>query len=280
LAEGKEFRLAGVMGFPVGHSRSPMIHGHWLKQHGINGAYVLLAARPERLEAALKGLPALGFAGSNVTIPHKEKVMRLVDRVEPIAKRIGAVNCVTVQPDGSLVGTNNDGYGYIQSVKEAHPDWRADKGPVVVLGAGGGARAVVASLADAGAPEIRLLNRTGQRARDLAAEYGAPVRAVAWEERETALDGAAMLVNTTSQGMVGQEPLDIRLDALPRDALVSDIVYIPLETPLLAAARRRGNRTVNGLGMLLNQAVPAFEAWFGVKPEVTPELRRLVEATI
>ena len=280
MAEGSAFRLAGVMGWPISHSRSPKLHGYWLERHGIAGTYVPLPVRPERLEAALRGLPALGFAGCNVTIPHKEDVMRRVDRVEPIARRIGAVNCVIVQPDGSLLGTNNDGYGYIHSLSDAYPDWHADAGPAVVLGAGGGSRAVVASLLDAGAPEIRLLNRTPARARDLAAEYGARVTALPWEERGEALAGAALLVNATSQGMVGQEPLDIALDRLPRSALVSDIVYIPLETPLLAAARARGNRAVNGLGMLLHQAVPAFEAWFGVRPEVTPELRRMIEATI
>jgi shikimate dehydrogenase len=268
------------MGWPIGHSRSPKLHGYWLERHGIPGTYVPLAVRPERLEAALRGLPALGFAGCNVTIPHKENVMRLVDRVEPIARRIGAVNCVVVQPDGSLLGTNNDGYGYLASLEEAAPGWRADAGPAVVLGAGGGSRAVVASLADAGAPEIRLLNRTGQRAEALAAEYGAPVRALPWDEREAALDGASLLVNATSQGMVGQPALDLLLDRLPREALVSDIVYIPLETPLLAAARARGNRAVNGLGMLLHQAVPAFAAWFAVRPEVTADLRRIIEATI
>jgi shikimate dehydrogenase len=280
VAEATGFRIAGVMGWPIGHSRSPKLHGYWLQQHGIQGTYVPLAVRPERLEAALRGLPALGFAGCNVTIPHKENVMRLVDRVEPIARRVGAVNCVIVKPDGSLVGTNNDGYGYIQSLRDAYPDWRADAGPAVVLGAGGGSRAVVASLVDADAPEIRLLNRTAKRAQDLAAEYGPPVKALPWEQRNEALDGAALLVNTTSQGMVGQPPLEISLDRLPRAALVSDIVYIPMETPLLAAARARGNRAVNGLGMLLHQAVPAFEAWFGIKPEVTPELRRMIEATI
>jgi shikimate dehydrogenase len=272
--------MAGVMGWPIGHSRSPKLHGYWLQQHGIPGTYVPLGVRPERLEAALRGLPALGFAGCNVTIPHKETVMRLVDRVEPIARRIGAVNCVIVQPDGSLVGTNNDGYGYVASLKEAWPDWRADAGPAVVLGAGGGSRAVVASLADAGAPEIRLLNRTPKRAEDLAAEYGGPVRALPWEKREEALAGASLLVNATSQGMVGQPPLDLALDRLPKSAFVSDIVYVPLETPLLARARARGNRAVNGLGMLLHQAVPAFEAWFGIRPEVTPELRGIIEATI
>ena len=280
MAEADPFRLAGVMGWPVAHSRSPALHGYWLQRHGIKGAYVPLAVRPERLEAALRGLPALGFAGCNITLPHKERAMRLVDRVEPIARRIGAINCIIVDAEGHLTGTNNDGYGYIESLKQAWPDWRATAGPVVVLGAGGGARAVVASLIDEGAPQIRLINRTLARAESLAREYGPPVTAMPWESRHDALAGAALLVNTTSQGMIGQPPLEITLDRLPKSAFVSDIVYIPLETPLLAAARARGNATVNGLGMLLNQARPAFKAWFGILPEVTPELRQRVEATI
>jgi shikimate dehydrogenase len=280
MAGPQKFRLAGIMGWPVSHSRSPMVHGFWIQKYGLAGAYVLLPVQPERLPDALKGLAALGFAGCNATIPHKEMAIRLVDRVDPMARRIGAINTVVVAEDGSLDGFNNDGFGYIESLREAQPSWRADAGPAVVLGAGGGARAVVASLADRGAKEIRLLNRTPARAEHLAREYGAPVKAVLWDQRHDAIADAALLVNATSQGMQGQPPLDLSLDRLPARAMVSDIVYIPLETPLLAAARQRGNATVNGLGMLLNQARPAFKAWFGVMPEVTPELRRMVEATI
>ncbi len=280
MAHPERFPLAGVMGWPIMHSRSPKLHGYWLNQHGIAGAYLPLAVRPENLKAALKGLVALGFSGCNVTIPHKEAAMRLVDRVDPIARRIGAINTIVVAEDGTLGAFNNDAYGYIESLREAMPGWRADAGPAVVLGAGGGARAVVASLADRGAGEIRLLNRTPARAEALAREYGPPVKALNWEERNRALEGAALLVNATSQGLAGQPALDVSLERLPRTALVSDIIYIPLETPLLAAARMRGNPTVNGLGMLLHQARPAFKAWFGVMPEVTPELRRMIEATI
>jgi shikimate dehydrogenase len=280
MAGPQKFRLAGIMGWPVSHSRSPMVHGFWIQKYGLAGAYVLLPVQPERLPDALKGLAALGFAGCNATIPHKEMAIRLVDRVDPMARRIGAINTVVVAEDGSLDGFNNDGFGYIESLREAQPSWRADAGPAVVLGAGGGARAVVASLADRGAKEIRLLNRTPARAEHLAREYGAPVKAVLWDQRHDAIADAALLVNATSQGMQGQPPLDLSLDRLPARAMVSDIVYIPLETPLLATARQRGNATVNGLGMLLNQARPAFKAWFGVMPEVTPELRRMVEATI
>jgi shikimate dehydrogenase len=280
MADTRKFTLAGIMGWPVGHSRSPKVHGYWIERYRLSGAYVLLPVRPERLADALKGLSALGFAGCNATIPHKEAVLRLLDRVDPMAKRIGAVNTIAVGEDGTLTGYNTDAFGFVESLRETQPTWRADAGPAVVLGAGGGARAVVASLAEQGAREIRLLNRTPARAQALAAELGAPVTAVAWEKRHDALADAALLVNATSQGMQGQPPLELSLDRLPASALVCDIVYVPLETPLLAAARRRGNPTVNGLGMLLHQARAAFEKWFGVMPEVTPELRRMIEATI
>ncbi len=280
MSHPDRFLMAGVMGWPVMHSRSPRIHNYWLAKYGLAGTYVPLAIRADGLRAALRALPSLGFSGCNLTIPHKEAAFEIVDRIDPLARRIGAINCVVVAPDGSLDGRNNDGYGYIQSIVEADPDWRADAGPITVLGAGGGARAVLVSLADRGAREIRLVNRGHERAQALAREFGEPIRALPWEDRNAALDGAAMLVNTTSQGMAGQPALDIALDRLPTSALVSDIIYIPRETPLLAAARRRGNRTVNGLGMLLNQARPAFHAWFGVMPEVTPELRTMIEATI
>jgi shikimate dehydrogenase len=280
MSHPDRFLLAGVMGWPVMHSRSPRLHNYWLDRYGLVGTYVPLAIHAEGLGTALRALPALGFSGCNLTIPHKEATFEIVDEVDPPARRIGAINCVVVRPDGSLFGRNHDGWGYIESIIEAAPQWRADAGPIVVLGAGGGARAVVAGLADRGAKDIRVVNRSLDRARQLERAIGGPVRAVDWAGRADALDGAAMLVNTTSQGMVGQPALDIPLDRLPKAALVSDIIYIPKETPLLAAARARGNRTVNGLGMLLNQARPAFRDWFGVLPEVTPELRAMIEATI
>ena len=273
------FLLAGVMGYPVMHSRSPKLHNYWLAKYGLTGTYVPLAIKAEHLRAALRALPALGFSGCNLTIPHKEAALAIVDKVDPLARRIGAVNCVVVAADGSLAGQNHDAFGYIESVREAQPAWRADAGPIVVIGAGGGARAVLVSLIDQGAREIRLVNRTPARAKALAAELGGPITALGWKQREVALKGAAVLVNATNQGMVGEPPLDLALDALPVSALVSDIIYIPRETALLAAARKRGNPTVNGLGMLLHQARPAFHAWFGIMPEVTPELRAMIEAT-
>lgn len=280
MSHPERFLMAGVMGWPVMHSRSPKLHNYWLQKHGLAGVYVPLAVRIEGLEAALRALPALGFSGCNLTIPHKVEALKIIDKVDPLAKRIGAANCIVVGMDGGLTGYNNDGWGYIENVIDRAPGWKADAGPIVVVGAGGGARAIVVSLLDRGAKEIRLVNRTPARAEELAGHAGGPVQVVAWADRAKALDGAAMLVNTTSQGMVGQPALDLSLDRLPAKSLVSDIVYTPLETPLLAAARRRGNPTVDGLGMLLHQARPAFKAWFGVLPDVTPELRAMIEATL
>ncbi len=280
MPDPKPFRVAGLIGWPVSQSRSPMLHGHWLAEHGIAGAYVPLPVAPGRLVDALRGLVALGFAGANVTLPHKEEAARLVDRVDPVGRRMGAINLIVVEPDGTLSGFNKDGYGFIESLRDARPDWRGEAGPAVVLGAGGGARSVVVSLLDEGAPAVRLLNRTRARAERLRAEFGGPIEVIDWERRGEALAGAALLVNTTTQGMTGQPPLDIALDALPVTALVCDIVYNPLVPPLLEAARARGNPIVGGLGMLLHQARPAFEKWFGVLPEVTPALRAKIEATI
>ena len=280
MAESAHYVLAGVMGWPVAHSRSPLMHTHWIKQCGLRGAYVALAVAPVHLETALRGLPALGFAGCNLTIPHKVAAMKIVDRVDSLGLRIGAINTIVVEADGSLTGKNTDAFGFIQSLRDAQAHWRGDAGVAVVLGAGGAARAVVAGLLDADCPEIRLCNRTLANAQSLAAEFGTRVHAVAWQERNEALRGAAVLVNTTNQGMQGESALDISLDSLPLTALVSDIVYVPLQTPLLQAAHARGNTTVNGLGMLINQARPAFEAWFGVLPDVTSELQKALEDTL
>jgi shikimate dehydrogenase len=275
-----EFRAAGVIGWPVAHSRSPMIHGHWLRRHGIDGAYITLPVHPDQMQAALRGLAALGFAGCNVTVPHKEAALALVDRADATARRIGAVNLIVVRPDGTLDGSNTDAFGFLANLRERVTGWQAADGPAVVLGAGGSARAVLAALCDSGCPEVRLVNRTRERAEALAAQFGGAVQLVDWDRRAAALDGAALLVNTTTQGMAGQPALDLGLSALPRAAVVTDLVYVPLETPLLAAARARGNRVADGLGMLLHQARPSFAAWFGVLPEVTAELRREIEATL
>jgi shikimate dehydrogenase len=274
------YRLAAVMGWPVAHSRSPLIHRYWLERYGIAGDYVKLPVPSKKLAAALRALPALGVAGCNLTLPHKEQALTLVDEVEADARAIGAVNTVTVRPDGTLLGANSDKFGFIANLKEGAPDWRAAAGPAVVLGAGGASRAVLAALIAAGVPEIRLVNRDQERAAALAQQLRGPIEVLPWERRSQALAGAALLVNATSLGMTGAPALDVSLDALPQDAMVNDIVYTPLETPLLAAARRRGNTAVDGLGMLLHQARPGFAAWFGVEPEVTPALRARVAATL
>lgn len=269
-------KLAGVMGWPIGHSRSPRLHGYWLERYGVDGAYVPLAVAPERAEQAIRALPALGFRGCNVTVPLKEIAFRTVDRLDATARRMGAVNTIVVAEDGTLSGGNTDGFGFLENLKAGCADWSAEQGPAVVIGAGGAARAVVVALLDAGAPEIRLVNRTVARAEELAAGIGGPIKVVEWVSRETALDGAAVLVNTTTQGMTGHPPLDLDLRRLPPEAVVNDIVYVPLETPLLASARLRGNPAVGGIGMLLHQARPGFKAWFGVEPDVTSELTRFV----
>ena len=279
MADQNTFGIAGLLGWPVAHSRSPVIHNHWLARHGIAGRYVLFPVPPEKLEAAVRGIATLGLRGCNVTTPHKQAIFPLLDRVDDLARKIGAVNTVVLEPDGALTGFNNDGNGFIQSLRDADPRWRPDRGPIAVLGAGGAARAVVASLAAQGATEIRVANRTLAKAQEIADAVGPVVKVLRWDEREDALDGVSLLANATSLGMAGKPALDISLARLPKLAVVGDLIYIPPETPLLAAARQRGNITVNGLGLLLNQARPAFNAWFGVMPEITPELRQAIAAT-
>ena len=269
-------RVAGLIGWPVSHSRSPRLHGYWLAEHGIDGAYVPLPVQPENLERALRGLTAAGLAGVNVTIPHKQTVLALCDKVDDVARRIGAAN-VLIFEDGRIGATNTDSYGFMENLKAAAPAWSATA-PAVLLGAGGGARAVAVGLLDAGVPELRLINRSRARAEQLAADIGGPITVVAWEERATALAGAGLLANSTSLGMSGQPPLELPLDDLPGTAVVCDLVYSPLETALLKAARARGAVGVDGLGMLLHQARPCFAVWFGPDPAVTDTLRRFVLA--
>jgi shikimate dehydrogenase len=269
-------RIAGVMGWPVAHSRSPRLHGYWLRKHGIDGAYIPLPVRPEQFATALRALPILGFAGVNVTVPHKEAALAAVDRCDPTARRIGAVNTIVVAADGTLDGRNSDAFGFLENLRTDVAGWSPKAGPAVLLGAGGAARAIAVALLDNGVPEIRIVNRTVERAERLCQDIGGLLRIVSWTERASALAEAALLVNTTTLGMSGQPALELALDRLPTAAVVNDIVYSPLETPLLVAAKARGNPVVDGLGMLLHQARPGFAAWFGVEPTVTPELRRFV----
>lgn len=271
-------RLAGVMGWPVGHSLSPRLHNYWLDLHGIDGAFVPLPVAPEHFAQALRILPRLGFRGVNVTVPHKEAALAAVDRLDPLARRIGAVNTIVMSEDGTLSGSNTDAYGFSAHLAASLPGFSAASGTAVIIGAGGAARAVAVALTDMGAPEIRIINRTLARAEELALALGGSAHVVDWSGRARALEGASIVVNTTTQGMAGQPALDLDLSRLPASAVVYDIVYNPLETALLAAARGRGHRVVDGLGMLLHQAVAGFEAWFGVRPEVTAQLRAHVLA--
>ena len=265
-------RLAGVMGWPVAHSRSPRIHGYWLEEKGIDGAYLPLAVRPEDLDVALAALPALGFRGCNLTAPHKEAALARMDSLSQTARRIGAVNTVTVGEGGTLHGDNTDGFGFISHLRQEAPSWDAG-GPVAMLGAGGAARGVADALSAEGVPEIRVVNRSPERAAALAEAAGERVNAQPWEQRAAALEGCGLLVNTTQLGQVSKPTLDLDLGRLPADAVVYDLVYAPLETDLLREARARGHVGVDGLGMLIHQARPGFAAWFGAEAEATPALR-------
>jgi shikimate dehydrogenase len=268
-------RLAGVIGWPVAQSRSPRLHGYWLARHAVDGAYVPLAVEPARFAEAVRGLVACGFRGANVTIPHKEAAFAVCDEVADSARRAGAVNTLVFE-GGRVLGSNTDGTGFLGSLAEQAPGFDPRSGPAVVLGAGGAARAVGAALLGAGCPRLVLVNRSRGRAEVLAAALGGPVSVA----DAPPLADAALLVNTTSLGMAGQPPLVLDLSPLPAAAVVADIVYVPLETPLLAAARARGLVAVDGLGMLLHQARPGFAAWFGVAPEVDAALRAFVAAGI
>ncbi|ODS01173.1 shikimate dehydrogenase [Methyloceanibacter methanicus] len=271
---------ACVIGWPVEHSRSPAIHGYWLRQYGIDGAYEKEAVPPEDFAAFVSDLSAHGYVGANVTLPHKEAALRAAASADAAAEAIGAANTLWLDANGALQASNTDAYGFMTNLYAGAPRWRETCDVAMVLGAGGAARAVLYGLIEAGVSRILLTNRTVAKAETLAREFGAPVEVLPWESKESALSACGLLVNTTSLGMTGQPPLDIMVEALPQSAVVTDIVYVPLETALLAAARRRGLAAIDGLGMLLHQAVPGFERWFGLRPEVTPDLRAHVVATL
>jgi len=268
-------KRACVIGWPVSHSRSPLIHGYWLRRYGIDGSYELQPVRPEEVATFLRGMRERGFAGCNVTLPHKQAAYAAVDDRRPAARAAAAANTLWYE-SGRLIGDNSDSAGFMSSLRAGAPALCLAGCAVSVLGAGGGARGVVFALLEAGAGEVRLFNRTRARANAVAACFGPKVRAHDWEGRADRSRDVALLVNTTSLGMKGGEPLDMDVSALAEGCVVTDIVYIPLVTPLLAAARARGLVTVDGLGMLLHQAVPGFEKWFGTRPEVTEELRTLL----
>lgn len=272
-------KIAGVMGWPISHSRSPMLHGYWLREYGIDGAYLPFPVAPENIEPALRALPALGISGANLTVPHKEAALTICDRVDDVARRIGAVNTVVVESDGTLSGSNTDAFGFLENLK-SESNWKPDNGSAVILGAGGAARAVVAALIDDGVQDIRIANRTLERAENLATEFAGGCTTVRWDNVDQAIEDAALLVNTTTLGMTGQPDLEISLKTLPKSAIVNDIVYVPLQTSLLRNAAQRGNPIVDGLGMLLHQARPGFAAWYGEQPHVTAGLREFILADL
>ncbi len=270
---------ACVIGWPIKHSRSPIIHNYWLEQHGIEGRYEKVAIEPGDLAGFLKNLENNGYRGCNVTVPHKEAAFRLADVVHPAAKAVGAANTLWLE-GGELHADNTDIYGFMTHLDHSAPGWNASNRPVALLGAGGAAKAILYGLIEGGAKEVRVFNRTRERAQELAAGYEGRAIVVDWSERVEGLAGCGLVVNSTTLGMSGSPPLKLSLEKLPRDAVVADIVYAPLKTPLLVAARQHGCRGVDGLGMLLHQAVPGFERWFGVRPQVTTELRDLIVADL
>ena len=272
----KKIPLAGVIGFPVAHSKSPKMHRYWLRKYGLKGDYVPLHIHDDDLEDVLRAMPRMGFVGANVTIPHKTKVMAIADHISDRATLIGAANTLIFRDDGSIFADNTDGYGFMANLRQGAPDWNPKAGPAAIFGAGGAARAIIVALADAGVPEIYLSNRTKTKAEALKAEFGARLKVVDWVQAGNMLDDATTVINTTSLGMVGAAELRVPLDGLRPGMLVTDIVYTPLKTRLLLEAERVGCTVVDGLGMLLHQGVPGFERWFGMRPDVDEELRRIM----
>lgn len=265
--------LAGVIGSPIAHSKSPQLHCHWLKTYGITGYYIPMDVAPDNLREVITTLPKAGFVGANITVPHKEKAMEIADLITDRAILIGAANTLIFRKDGKIHADNTDGYGFVENLRQGAPDWTPQAGPAAVLGAGGAARAVVASLLDVGVPEILISNRTRIRAEALQQDFGKRLKVVDWVQAGNMLEDAATVVNTTSLGMIGKPELRVPLDGLQKGAVVTDLVYAPLQTRLLKVAEEMGCVTVDGLGMLLHQAVPAFERWFGVRPTVDAAAR-------
>ena len=280
----KNMQKACVIGWPIGHSRSPLIHNHWIAEHGLNARYDKRPVRPEELEDFLLGLAGMGLRGCNVTIPHKQRALQIVAQtnpsgLSPMAARLQAANTIWLE-NGKLCAGNTDVYGFMENFRQSCPHWRARDQKVTIIGAGGAARAIVAGFADAGVKRITLANRTVRKAEQIAAQMDGPIHPQGLESLPMVLPETDVLVNATSLGMTGQPPLDVDMTALPAHAIVADIVYAPLRTQLLRQAEKRGLNVVEGLGMLLHQAVPGFEKWFGIRPSVTPQLRHLVEEDI
>lgn len=268
--------LVAVLGSPVAHSKSPILHGFWLKKFGLQGYYMPIDVMTKDLESVLQTMPSMGFIGANVTLPHKEKVLSIADHISDRAALIGAANTLVFQQDGKIYADNTDGYGFIENIRQQAPAWQATEGQALVLGAGGAARAVVSALLEAGVQEVSIANRTRSRAEQLQSDFGARVNVVEWVKVGTEIQYAHTLVNTTSLGMTGKPALNICLDELKPETLVTDLVYSPLETEFLQAAREKGCTVVDGLGMLIHQAVPGFERWFGQKPVVDQIVRDIL----
>lgn len=268
--------VAAVIGHPVNHSRSPRMHNFWLAHFGLEGYYIPLDIDPKKFERSIRNLPELGLVGANITIPYKEKVLKIADKISDRAALVGAANTLTFLPNGGIYADNTDGYGFLQNIKSKYKDWSAREGISVVFGAGGASRAILAALIEDGASDIILANRTRSRADQLRSELGAKIKVVEWMKIQNYLSEASTIINTTSLGMVGKTDLPIPLSALKKNTLVTDIVYTPIETHLLATAAKMGCRTVDGLGMLIHQAIPGFERWFGIKPGDSQALRELL----
>lgn len=272
-----DLKVVGVVGDPISHSLSPRLHSYWLKKYNIPGEYVPFHITKNELPGFITSIKGNNIMGLNLTVPHKESVITLIDEVDASAKKIGAINTIYFDDKNRTIGSNTDGHGFLKHLKSSSLAWRADNSSTAIIGAGGAARAAIVSLLDAGVPEIRLINRTQERAVNLAGTIDdIRIKVTSWDHREEALVGIKLLVNVTTLGMVGQPPLELSLDKLPKDATVYDIVYNPIETELIKQARARGNKTVDGLGMLLHQAAAAFKIWFGVDPEVDEGLRNHV----
>lgn len=268
--------VAAVIGHPVNHSRSPRMHNFWLAHFGLEGYYIPLDIDPKKFERSIRNLPELGLVGANITIPYKEKVLKIADKISDRAALVGAANTLTFLPNGGIYADNTDGYGFLQNIKSKYKDWSARDGITVVFGAGGASRAILAALIEDGASDIILANRTRSRADQLRSDFGAKIKVVEWMKIQNYLSEASTIINTTSLGMVGKTDLPIPLNALKKNTLVTDIVYTPIETHLLATAAKMGCRTVDGLGMLIHQAIPGFERWFGIKPGDSQALRELL----
>ena len=268
--------VAAVLGHPINHSKSPKLHNYWLSLFNIDGYYIPLDIDPRYFENSVRALSGLGFVGANVTIPYKEKVLKIADKISDRAAIIGAANTLTFLQDGTIYADNTDGYGFLQNIKCKYNDWTAGEGTSVVFGAGGASRAILGALIEDGANEVILANRTRSRADQLRSDFGAKIKVVDWMKVQNYLSDASTVINATSLGMDGKADLPIPLQGLNKNTLVTDIVYTPLNTPLLENAAKRGCRTVDGLGMLIHQAIPGFERWFGVKPDVSEKLRELL----